>query len=240
MSSLTAEAPRIYPGAPIFRSLPAHDFHVDTASWNDIDRLMRGQHFSVEGSPFTIAFRDATIAKDVYELALKSASVEQLADNGLCLEGRSYRGFVLNNIALPALRDTLAERLTSGAAVSLDLVLTGLLQFVPADERQSLLRGYVRRSLVENFITTTQSALVERGNPAEGCLRLLSAADEIVAWSHNVKSHQVMVAHLCSPTEGAEVRKSAYAMNEVFSARADTVAFQRIANRGKVLETIGL
>jgi predicted Fe-S protein YdhL (DUF1289 family) len=201
---------------------------------------MRGQEFSAKGSPFTIAFRDAAIAKDAYELALKSASVEQLAENGLRIEGLSYRGFVLNSIGLPALRDTLAERLTSGAAVSLDLVLAGLLQFVPADERQSLLRGYVRRSLVENFITNAQCALVERGNPAEGCLRLLSAADEIVAWSHNVKSHQVMVAHLCSPTEGAEVRKSAYAMNEILSDRASTIAFQRIANRGEVLETIGV
>ena len=55
----------------------------------------------------------------------------------------------------------------------------------------------------------------------------------------NVKSHQIMVAHLCSPTEGAEFRKSAYVMNETLNARKSTSAFQRIANRGAVLETIG-
>jgi hypothetical protein len=239
MSPVIADAPHWHPGSLIVRSYPANDFHIDHASWDDIARLMRGQEFSFNNSPFSIAFQDATIAKSAYDLAHRSVSSTRSAENGLSIEGPSAQGSILSNIALPALRDTVAERLASGASVSLDLVLVGLLQFVPADERHALLNGYANRSSVEDSIALSQNALANRSTPAENCPQLLETSDEIIAWTHNVKSHQIMVAHLCSPTEGAEVRKSAYVMNEILSARKSTPAFQRIANRGAVLEAIG-
>ncbi len=239
MSPVIADAPHWHPGSLIVRSYPANDFHIDHASWDDISRLMRGQEFSFKTSPFTIAFQEATIPKHAYELARRSVSSARLAENGLSIEGPSAQGSILSNIAVPALRDTIAERLTSGTSVSLDLLLVGLLQFVPADERHALLSGYAQRSSVESSIALSQNALAKRSTPAENCPQLLETSDEIIAWTHNVKSHQIMVAHLCSPTEGAEVRKSAYVMNEILSTRKSTPAFQRIANRGAVLETIG-
>lgn len=239
MSPVIADAPHWHPGSLIVRSYPANDFHIDHASWDDIARLMRGQEFSFKTSPFTISFQEATIAKSAHDLALRSVSLASSIENGFLIEGSSGRGLLFSSIALPALRDTIAERLASGTSVSLDLLLVGLLQFVPADERHALLSGYAQRSSVESSIAFSQNSLANRSTPAENCPQLLETSDEIIAWTHNVKSHQIMVAHLCSPTEGAEVRKSAYVMNEILSARKSTPAFQRIANRGAVLETIG-
>lgn len=239
MSPVIADAPRRHTGSLIVRSRPAQDFHVDHASWEDIARLMRGQEFSFETSPFSIAFQDATIAKNAYDLALRSVTSASSSENGFSIEGASARGLLLSTIALPALRDTIAERLTSGASVSLDLVLVGLLQFVPASERRAFLSEYPQRASVESSIAISRDALADRSNPAENCALLLGSSDELVAWTHNVKSHQIMAAHLCSPTEGAELRKSAYLMNDILSARKSTPAFERIANRGAVLETIG-
>lgn len=240
MSPVIADAPRRHPGSLIVRSHPTNDFHVDHASWEDIARLMRGQEFTFETSPFTIAFQDATIATNAHDLALKSTSSASSTENGFSIEGPSARAVLLSTIALPALRDTIAERLAAGTSVSLDLVLVGLLQFVPATERRTFLSEYPQRASVEGAIAISQNALADRGNPAERCSLLLGSSDEIVAWTHNVKSHQVMAAHLCSPAESVEVRKSAYLMNEILSDRQSTPASQRIANRGAVLETIGL
>lgn len=239
MLPATADAPRQHPGSLIVRSRPTNDFHVDHASWDDIARLMRGQVLSSSTSPFTIAFQDATIATSACNLALRSVSSASSSENGFSIEGASARGLILSNIALPALRDTIAERLASEASVSLDLVLVGLLQFVPATERHALLSEYPQRACVESSIAISQKALVNPDNAADHISLLRASADEIVAWIHNVKSHQIMAAHLCSPTERAELRKSAYLMNEILSDRESTPAYQRIANRGAVLETIG-
>jgi hypothetical protein len=201
---------------------------------------MRGQEFSFHTSPFSIAFQDATIAKEAHDLALRTTSIASSSENGLSIKGSDGSRLLFSSIALPALRDTIAERLTSGTSVSLELVLVGLLQFVPATERHAFLSGYPQRTSVESAIALSQKALADRSTVAESCSLLLGSSDEIVAWTHNVKSHQIMAAHLCSSTESAGLRKSAYLMNGILSDRQSTPAYQRIANRGAVLERSGL
>ena len=239
MSPVIADAPRRFPGSLVVQARPINDFHIDSASWSDIARLMRGQEISVDGLPVSVRFHEATTAQNAYQLAVGSSSLSRLAENGLAIEASSPRALVLNNIALPALRDTIAERLATQLPISENLMIVALLQFVPTDVRKEFLKGTAQRSSIEDAIAISQSVLAERTNPSDAFTRLLSASDDLVALTHHMKSHQMMVAHLSSLTEGAQVRKSAYVMNDLLQARKGTSAFERIANRGAVLETIG-
>lgn len=242
MSNLSAESPRRYSGSLIVRSHPINDLHIDSVHWSDIAGQLLGKKISSIGSTDTISFEKATTVHTAWHVALQALSLSSLRESGFPLEAPSSRATILNNVALPALRDTIAERLTAGAAVSEELLVVGLLQFMPVAARAAFVAAYCPTSSIEESIQISTQALgvTSLGHSIpEQYQKLPEVSDEIVALTHHVKSHQLMAAHLCMPADGAQIRKSGYAMNQFLDTRTTTSAHARIANRGKVLESLG-
>jgi hypothetical protein len=242
MPHISAQSSRRYPGSLIVRTHPINDLHIDSVHWSDIADQLLGKKISSISSADSISFEKATTVHTACHVALQALSLSSLRESGFPLEAPSSSATILNNVALPALRDTIAERLTAGATVSEELLVVGLLQFVPVSARAAFVAAYCPTSSVEESIQIATQALAattsDRSVP-EQYQKLSEISDEIVALTHHVKSHQLMAAHLCMPSDGAQIRKSGYAMNDFLNTRTNTSAHVRIVNRGKVLESLG-
>lgn len=236
------EASRRHPGALVVRSRPENDFHFESASWSDITRVMRGQDVLEHGTGKATEFEQSTTIHDAYQLALTEISGASLLELGFVNHIASPRALVLNSIALPALRETIVGRLVTGEPIPEEVFLAGLLQFVPEEARTTFYAVHPGTGSAEESIQLLARALsVHTGSEAvkSSYLHMMSCPGEVATLAHLVKSHQLMLAHLFAPADGVKFRESGYAMNSVFGDEKSPVAFERIVNRGQVLESIG-
>jgi hypothetical protein len=245
MSSFSHEAQRTYPGELIVRTHPMNDFDMPSVHWSEIASTLVGRAISLGDTARTVQFEQAPLLQDAYRLALQSiSSPSSLKASGLPIQAALPHASVLNNIALPALRDLISQEKVADSPISQELILVALLQFVPVRARATFFAAFCpsQSAAINELIDLSTQALfappLQQGTP-EPYTRLMSSSDELVAWTHLVKSYHVMVAHLCAPAEGSEIRKSAHAMHEAFGEAASPLAHKRISNRGKVLESNG-